>query len=205
MSTFTTSQKIEPKLNNRELGELRLKKLKEAQDNGAIGLAKDRGSLAELVGIPKDKPTAATWVGRLVRNGTVSETLIGFSPDTHKPEYEYHYSPNKTANKPKNIPTAREKMLLWIQNNIIDCKDTTYKQLAERSLIPGLTTSQRRSCLYALVRQDYIRVKEGEHGNKTKKSFYINYLNDKLPPSLREYSKHYKRRTYGRAYPQANP
>jgi len=97
-------KKTEQPLTRKQLGELRMKKIIEAEKDGRLAQAKNRTEVAELVGIPKERISVAnTWVHRKISLGYMTETLVKFDKN-NRPEYEYHFYENKVAK-----PTAKKK------------------------------------------------------------------------------------------------
>lgn len=102
MLTFTKDFKEKTKkgLSRRQLGELRWKKLQEADRLGALQGVCNRQQLGALVGITQSKLYYA-WTNSLLKKGRISETLRGF--ENGKAVYEYHI---KNAEKPKAMPNV---------------------------------------------------------------------------------------------------
>ena len=72
-------EKTKKPLTNKEKGRLRLEKMREAEKEGKLSLARNRVEVGELVGIPKDQLTVInTWVCRQIKCGKLTETLLGF-------------------------------------------------------------------------------------------------------------------------------
>lgn len=76
-------------LSNLETGKLRWAKLKELEDNGQLGFARDRQDILTMMGVPKGYGRHYGWLASRIKAGNISETLLGFGAD-NKPEYEYH-------------------------------------------------------------------------------------------------------------------
>lgn len=90
--TFTkeTKEKMSKGLNKRQKGELRWKKLKEADTNGELAFVKNRYEVARLCGFTESqKKTGHSWVTRKILNHQLQETLGGIGKDGRM-EYEYH-------------------------------------------------------------------------------------------------------------------
>lgn len=100
-------KKTEQSLTHKQLGELRNKKIIEAEKDGRLAQARNRTEVAELVGISKDRVAVANaWVYRQITLGKMTETLMKFDKN-HKPEYEYHFYENKVVKtQAKKKPTA---------------------------------------------------------------------------------------------------
>lgn len=97
--------KTQQPLTHKELGELRVKKIIEAENDGRLSQARNRTEVAELVGISKDRVAVAnSWVYRQISLGKMTETLLQFDKN-HIPEYEYHYYENKVAKSQSKKPT----------------------------------------------------------------------------------------------------
>lgn len=95
--------KTQNPVTHKQLGELRLKKIIEAQNDGRLSKAKNRLDVAELVGISRDRVAVAnSWVYRQISLGYLTETLLQFDQN-NLPEYEYHFYENRLAKtKPKS-------------------------------------------------------------------------------------------------------
>lgn len=102
MLTFTKEFKEKTKkgLSRRQIGELRWKKLQEADRLGALQGVQNRQQLGALVGITQSKLYYA-WTNSLLKRGRISETLRGF--ENGKAVYEYHI---ENAEKPKTMPNV---------------------------------------------------------------------------------------------------
>lgn len=92
--TFTNNFKEKTmgrKLSNTKKGELRIKRLKEADKDGTLAKAKTRFQIAEIGGFNKDNYSAGiSWVTRMLKKRVITEVLVGY--DKHnRAEYEYHY------------------------------------------------------------------------------------------------------------------
>lgn len=87
-----TKEAMEKKLNRREVGELRHRKLKELDQDGTLAFIKTRRQLAEAVGFSgkEDYSRAMSWAHGMIANGYLTEILQGFDPKTNLPVYEYH-------------------------------------------------------------------------------------------------------------------
>lgn len=81
-------------------------------------------------------------------------------------------------------PSDTEKMLRWIQSNPRACKNTTFKRIAEQSLIVGMDTKQKQNCLARLVRTQMISYTSRGHGNKSNKNIFINYMHRNIPKAV---------------------
>lgn len=106
--TFTKEfqEKTKSNLSNRQKGELRVKKLKEAEAVGLLGKAKTRKAVAELVGFNKKDLAGATWVARMVNKKILSETITHFKKNG-RAEYEYHIINNSILKPSKKTPTPK--------------------------------------------------------------------------------------------------
>ena len=102
MLTFTNEFKEKAKkgLSRRQIGELRWKKLQEADRLGALQGVHNRQQLGALVGITQPKLYHA-WANSLLKRGLVSETLRGF--ENGKAVCEYHI---ENVKKPKTTPNV---------------------------------------------------------------------------------------------------
>ena len=105
--TFTkeTKERMNKGRNKRQAGELRFKRLKEADEEGTLAQVKTRMGVAKLGGYTEDNyKTGYSWVTNLINRGHLSETIRGFD-DKNRPEYEYHiigtpvYKIHKTSKK----------------------------------------------------------------------------------------------------------
>lgn len=96
--------KTQQPLTHKQLGELRVQKIIEAEKDGRLAKARNRTEVAELIGISKDRVAVAnSWVYRQISLGYMTETLLQFDKN-HRPEYEYHFYENKIL-KPKHTKT----------------------------------------------------------------------------------------------------
>lgn len=86
----------------------------------------------------------------------------------------------------KHQPSNQEKLLLWIQEHPEDTHNTTFATVAKRALIPGMTPENIQNAFAALVRSQYIVCTRNGRSNRSKKTFYINYLHAGLPKKVLE-------------------
>lgn len=77
---------------NREKGRLLQERLAELDRGGTLQFIKTRNQLMSYMGYAKEQfgTTGASWVGRMVRENVLTETLTGFN-QYGQPEYEYHF------------------------------------------------------------------------------------------------------------------
>ena len=105
-----TKKAMEKELTPSEKGELRWKRLKEFEKDGRLSLIKTRRELAVAAGYPEEEMhKGVAWVFRLINNGHITETLLGFNKQTKTPEYEYHLSstePNYRVGRARQTPKA---------------------------------------------------------------------------------------------------
>ena len=124
--TFTEAfkEKTSEKLTNKALGELRKKELIKADSDGRLMAAKTRWDVARIGGFDGEKRRVAGlgWVGRMVNQGLLSETLIGVSRDGVS-EFEYHLKglqpKDKPTSKPKEIEVVKEPAKVKLAMSLI--------------------------------------------------------------------------------------
>lgn len=108
-----TKEAIEKELTPKEKGELRWERLKELEKDGRLSLVKTRKELAAAAGYDEDElHQGVSWVFRLINNGHITETLLGFNNKTKTPEYEYHLTnkePLYRIGRPKQHPKEEVK------------------------------------------------------------------------------------------------
>ena len=88
--TKETREKMEKGLNSRQKGKLRWEKLKEAEANGRLGMAKSRYDLGRLVGYSEaDRKKGYQWACNMIQRGHIKEHIYEF--DSYgRAVYEYH-------------------------------------------------------------------------------------------------------------------
>lgn len=103
-----TKEAMKKELTPAEKGELRWKRLKELEKDGRLSLIKTRKELAVAAGYDEyEIHKGVSWVFRLINNGHITETLLGFNDKSKTPEYEYHLTnkePNYRTGRPKRRP-----------------------------------------------------------------------------------------------------
>lgn len=108
-------------LTHTEKGKLRWARLKELDHSGELSFVKSRRELATAAGYSeKEQITKGiSWIYRLIKNGCVTETLLGFNNDTKTPEYEYHLTgkePVYERGRPKASPEddTEKPQRIWL-------------------------------------------------------------------------------------------
>lgn len=76
------------KPSRRKLGELRYKKLKELDENGALSMCRTRQEVAGMLGIPGEK--GRSFVARAIHSGKLEEIIRG--KNHQRPICEYHWA-----------------------------------------------------------------------------------------------------------------
>lgn len=77
------------KLNNRDLRELRLNKLKELDKEGKLSKAACRTDIAKMLGFSGGYDNGYNWLCKVIKGGHLEETFLGINSQG-KAEYEYH-------------------------------------------------------------------------------------------------------------------
>ena len=149
-----TRQKYSKELTTLEKSQLRWNKLKELEREGKLSFIKTRKELALAGGYDEyEVSKGVSWVYRLINNGFITETLLGFNHKTKTPEYEYHlikepnYNPGrprkhsksdlenriKTKEKPVSVQSAVTPIKVeFVKDNIvIRLEVTNYKDASD--------------------------------------------------------------------------
>lgn len=131
--------KTQKPITHKELGELRVQKIIEAQNDGRLTKARNRLDVGELVGISRDRVAVAnSWVYRQISLGYLTETLLQFDKN-HLPEYEYHYYENKLA-KSKSKSKSKKPVNHGIKTPVV--KPTPVVQPTPPTVTPEPVASQ---------------------------------------------------------------
>lgn len=131
--TKETKDKMEQGLNKLQRGKLRWEKLKEAEDNGKLLMAKNRYEVANMAGFTTtEKKKGYNWVSNMIRRGQLQEHIYSIGGNG-KMEYEYKLGERPDYER-KNAQEAR-----WgtqpKSTEIIDTpKPTTTKKKKQVSL-----------------------------------------------------------------------
>lgn len=136
-----TKEKMNKGLDALELGKLRFNKLKELEENGRLGQARNRYELARLLGFTEQqKKKGYQWVSNNVRRQHIIERVTGINKKG-KMEFEYSVGTEpdfdrKHANKARWEKSEKNKAT----KNI--------KKSAEPSSLNNLTNRQKGKILY---------------------------------------------------------
>lgn len=119
--TKETKEKMEKGLNATQRGILRWSKIKEAEDEGRLTLAKNRNEVANIAGFTElNKTRGYQWVSNMISRGHLKEVVLGIGKD-RKMEYEYHvigdpdYSRNRARNAKLNKHKREQKQIEKMQ------------------------------------------------------------------------------------------
>ena len=136
-----TKKKMDKSLNALELGKLRFNRLKELQEDGKLGYAKNRYELAKLLGFTdQQKKKGYQWVSNNIRRQHVIERVVGINKKG-KMEFEYSVGSEPDFDR-KNANKAR-----WEKSE--KNKETkSIKKSAEPSSLDNLTNRQKGKILY---------------------------------------------------------
>ena len=94
---------------------------------------------------------------------------------------KFEISPELTRQEGRYV-----KVLRWLQNNKAQTRNTTFKQISEQALIPGLSTADILHSLQYLCRHQMIT--DNRTSNKGRKTIFINYLHKNLPQEIIEHA-----------------
>ena len=139
--TFTkeTKEKMEKELNGFQKGKLRWEKLKEADREGRLSLAKNRYELSNLAGFASNEAKRGyQWIAARISKGQIKETIHQLGTNG-KMEYEYHlgeepdYDHKKARalrwvkHEEETAPVQKDtgKTMIWIDESVKDTK--TYR------------------------------------------------------------------------------
>lgn len=108
--TKETKDKMGKELNKMQRGRLRWEKLKQAEEEGKLMLAKNRHEVANLAGfMPSEKERGYQWVSRLIGRGQMKETVYGIGENglveheyklVGRPDYEHKNANEARWGKP---------------------------------------------------------------------------------------------------------
>lgn len=97
-------QMTKQKLPKAQRKELRIKALKEAEENGKFINAKSRYDIAKLAGFTDaQRASGYIWVLDQIKAGVLKEHIVGYK-NNGRAEYEYHMANSKPVVKPVEAP-----------------------------------------------------------------------------------------------------
>lgn len=123
--------KTKKPITHKELGELRVKEIIKAENDGRLSQAKTRAEVGELVGIDKERVAVAnSWITRQIKLGKLTETLVKFDKN-NKAEYEYHYFENKVAKPIRKTKPSKDTIPEEVIHNAVQPTSDIQKQKIE--------------------------------------------------------------------------
>lgn len=132
--TKETKDKMEKELNATQRGVLRWNKIKEADEDGRLGLARNRNEVANIAGFTKENKTRGyQWVSNMIGRKHLREVMLGVGHD-RKMEYEYHIVDDPDYTKSKAHKARKNKI-----KNVVNTEKPV-KPMMQISEVPSTAT-----------------------------------------------------------------